>query len=376
MSSPKSVATLSDVAATAVRYQPSVEQFDQDEADTNAGLIETITKIQNKVFEDSGHAMRGVHAKSHGVVLGELRVLDDLPPVLAQGLFSTPGKYPVVMRFSTIPGDVLDDNISVPRGLALKVVGVSGARVAGSEGDVTQDFVLANGPAFAKGHPKGFLSTLKLLAGTTDKAPGLKKALSAVMRGAEKLVESVGGESPTLMTLGGYPEVHILGDEFYSQTPILFGDYMAKVAIKPSSAGVRALRKAPLDLKDKPNGIREGVADFFRASSAEWDLQVQLCTDLESMPIEDASKAWPEDKSPYMTVARISIPAQDSWSAGRVKTVDEAMAFSPWHALASHRPLGAMMRVRKTVYERAVRFRAEHNGTKIAEPRTVADLPQ
>jgi catalase len=374
MSTPAS-SPLTTSGITPVRYDPSMEKLDKDEAETNQGLIDTITKIQHKVYADSHHATRGVHAKSHGVLMGEFRVLENLPAELAQGLFAQPGSYPVVMRFSTIPGDVLDDNVSVPRGLAIKVVGVPGARVSGSEGDVTQDFVFANGPVFPKGHPKGFLSTLKLLAGTTDKAPGLKKVLSSVMRGAEKLLESVGGESPTLMTLGGYPEINILGDDLYSQAPILYGDYMVKVAIKPFSAGLRALRKAKLDLKDKPNGIREAVVDFFRVNAGVWDLQVQLCTDLEAMPIEDASKLWPEDKSPYQSVARIFIAPQDAWSAARVKQVDEEMSFSPWHALAAHRPLGAIMRVRKTVYDTAARFRAEHNQVPVVEPKS-ADLPQ
>lgn len=141
--------------------------------------------------------------------------------------------------------------------------------------DATQDFLFANGAAFAKSSPEGFLSTLRLLAGTTDKAPALKKALSTVMRGAEKLVESVGGKSSTLMTLGGYPEVNILGDEFYSQVPILYGDYMAKVAIKPFSSALRALSQSAIDLKDKPNGIREAVVDFFGSNDGQWDLQVQ-----------------------------------------------------------------------------------------------------
>ena len=35
--------------------------------------------------------MRGVHAKSHGVLIGEFRVLPNLPPVLAQGLFCAAG---------------------------------------------------------------------------------------------------------------------------------------------------------------------------------------------------------------------------------------------------------------------------------------------
>jgi hypothetical protein len=359
-----------------VRYTSSVEKLDEGEFETTQGLIDTITRIQKTVHEDEGHAKRGVHAKSHGVLVGQLTVLGNLPEELAQGMFARPASYPVILRLSTIPGDVLDDEISVPRGLALKVVGVSGERVAGSENDVTQDFVFANGPSFAKSHPKAFLRTLKLLASTTDKAPGLKKALSSVMRGTEKLVESVGGKSPTLMTLGGYPETHILGDDFFTQAPILYGAYMAKVALKPASAALRGLRNAPLDLKNKPHGIRDAVVDFFRRNAGEWDLQAQLCTDLEAMPIEDAATPWPEDKSPYRTVARIVIPSQDAWDAKRVIQVDEKMSFSPWHALAAHRPLGAIMRVRKSVYEAAARFRAETNQVAITEPKTIEDLPR
>ncbi len=363
------------VIKPALKYEPSMEVSGDDEQETNAHLIETIAKIQTKVYGDTGHAMRGVHAKCHGVLVGSLTVLDDLPRELAQGLFSKPGTYPVVLRLSTIPGDILDDNVSVPRGLAIKVGGVSGPRVSGSEADATQDFVFANGAAFAKSSPHGFLSTLKLLAATTDKAPALKKALSTVMRGAERLVESVGGKSPTLMILGGYPEVNILGDEFYSQVPILYGDYIAKLAIKPFSPALRALSASAIDLQDKPDGIREAVAAFFAAGGGEWDLQVQLCTDLKSMPIEDAAKPWPEDESPYQSVARISMPRQDSWSAPRLQAVNDQMSFSPWHALAAHRPLGAVNRVRKTVYEAAVRFRAEHNQEAITEPYSIADLP-
>jgi hypothetical protein len=364
----------STASITPVEFHPSMEKLDNDEAQTTLGLVETITKIQKAVYGDTRHASRGVHAKGHGILVGELRVLDDLPSHLAQGLFAEGGIFPVIMRFSTIPGDLLDDNVSVPRGVALKVIGVRGPRVHGTEGDSTQDFLFANGPAFAKSHPRSFLHTLKLLAGTTDKAPGLKKALSFVMRGVEKAIESVGGESATAMTLGGYPEIHILGDTFFSQAPMLYGNFIAKVSLAPASANVQALAKGPIDLKGRPDGIREAVADFFATRNAEWELRVQLCTDIETMPIEDAAKTWSEDKSPYQTVARLSFPAQNSWSPARVQQVNEEMSFSPWHSLAAHRPLGAVMRVRKQVYEAAARFRAEHNQVSIREPRSVEEI--
>jgi hypothetical protein len=360
--------------ADAVRFQPAFEQVPEDEAETTQGLIDTLTKIQSKVFADSGHAERGVHAKSHGLLRGELTVLDRLAPQLAQGLFATPGSYPVIMRLSTIPGDVLDDAVSTPRGMAIKVIGVRGDRVPGSENDVTQDFLMANGPAFAAPGPKKFLGNLKLLAATTDHAPGLKKVLSSVMRGAEKALESVGGQSSTLMSLGGYPEIHPLGDSYFSQAPILFGAYMAKVCVVPVSASLRTLVKAPVDLKGRPDGLRDAVNAFFSTQTAEWELRAQLCTDLESMPIEDASKVWPEDRSPYIPVARLVFAPQPAWNEERRRIIDESMAFSPWHALAAHRPLGAVMRVRKMVYEVTSRLRAERNGRATQEPREAPNL--
>ncbi len=58
--------------------------------------------------------------------------------------------------------------------------------------------MLVNGPAFATPGPKQFLGSVKLLAATTDKVPGLKKAVSAALRGAEQMVEACRGESALL----------------------------------------------------------------------------------------------------------------------------------------------------------------------------------
>ena len=362
--------------ASPLRYDPSVEHLEKDEAETDAALTKTMLSISETTFRDGGHALRSVHAKSHGLLRGGLRVLDDVPAVLAQGLAAKPGAtYPVAIRLSTVPGDILDDSVSTPRGMALKVVGVEGERLPGSEGDTTQDFVLVNGPAFNAPTAKTFLGNLKLLAATTDKAEGAKKVASAALRGVETVLEAFGHKSPTVTALGGQRETHILGDTFYSQAPLLWGPYMAKVSVAPVSPELTALTDAPLDMNGKPNGIREAVVAFFQQNGGEWELRVQLCTDLDSMPIEDASVPWPEDKSPYLPVARIFVPPQDAWNEARSATVDDGMAFSPWHGLAAHRPIGSIMRARKGAYPASARFRAEHNGRAVAEPKTVLDLP-
>lgn len=359
-----------------LEYRHSYEIEEDGERETIEGMKETLTRIADTTYQDSGHAFRSVHLKSHGILRAELEVFDGLPPVLAQGIFSHAERYSVVMRFSTSPGDELHDKVSTPRGLAIKVIGVDGERLPGSEGDVTQDFVLINGPAFLVPGPKKFLSNLKMLAATTDKVPELKKALSAALRGTEKMVEAVGGESPKLKALGGHPLTHVLGESYFSQVPILYGRHMVKISVVPVSAELAALKGKDINLDDRPNGLREEVVSFFETHTAEWDVRVQFCTDLDSMPIEDASVIWPEEKSPYITVAKLRAAPQLAWSEALRIAVDDGMAFSPWHGIQAHRPLGSVMRVRKEAYELSKAMRALRNGTKLYEPRDLANFPE
>ncbi len=361
-------------AVAALRFEPSFEYPAPDEAETQESIDQTMHMIQQKTFADGGKAIRSVHAKSHGLLVGELVVPEGLPTTLAQGVFARAGRLPVVIRLSTVPGDILPDDISTPRGMSIKIIGTEGARLPGSEDDVTQDFILVNGPSFGSPDARSFARSLKLVAATTDKAEGTKQVLSAVMRGAEKVLESVGGKSATLIALGGHPETNPLGETYYSQVPVLFGDFFGKISARPLSDALKALTHAPVDLDDKPDGLRDAVCAYFAGQGGEWELCVQLCTDIESMPIEDASKVWEEAASPYLAVARIVVPSQPSWSDTRAFAIDEGLAFSPWHGIAAHRPLGSIMRLRRQAYAAAQRFRAEKNQRRLSEPKAIADV--
>jgi hypothetical protein len=366
--------TLLDPPASPIRYEPSFEHFEEGEAETDVALVQTMLGISETTFKDSGRGFRSVHAKSHGLLNGTLHVLAHLSPVFSQGVAAIPKAYPVVIRLSTTPGDILDDSVSTPRAMAVKVIGVEGPRLS-ENGGATQDFVLANGPTFNAPTARKFLSNLKLLAATTDKAESAKKVASAVLRGVESVFEAFGHKSPTVTSLGGQRETHILGETFYSQAPLLWGPYMAKVCVAPISPELQALTDASLPVNGKPNGIREAVVDFFQRNEAEWELRVQLCTDIETMPIEDASALWPEDRSPYIPVARIIVPAQVAWSEAKSAVLDDRLAFSPWQGLSAHRPIGSIMRARRVAYEQSAKVRAERNQCSLIEPKSAADLP-
>ncbi|EJL34175.1 catalase family protein [Novosphingobium sp. AP12] len=360
--------------ATPIRYQPSVEKSEADEAETIKGLSEQLHGIQETTLKDFGHAIRAVHAKGHAIVRGRLTVLDGLPVHLAQGVFAAPGAYDAILRFSTLPGDILDDSVSVPRGLALKILDVAGDRLPGSEAASSQDFVLVNGPAFASATPKAFLANLKMLASTTDKAEGLKKAFSATLQAVDAVLETVGIASPTVQTLGGAPNTHPLGETYYTQTPFRYGDYIAKINVAPVSPNLTALTGDKVETSDRPDALREIIRETMIEAGGEWELRVQLCTDLDTMPIEDASKVWDEKASPYVVVARIRVEPQISWEHGTSDHLEDGLSFGPWHGITAHQPLGGVNRARNSTYAKSADFRGQRNGCPIREPKSLAEL--
>lgn len=344
-----------------LEFTPAVEVIEPDEAKVQAELTETLLTISRTTLKDEHEALRSVHAKSHGLLKASVTVPQGLPAVLAQGLFAKPGRHGALIRFSTSPGDLLPDSVSTPRGVAIRVLDVEGPMLPGAQPGV-QDFLLVTGKAFGAPTAAAFLKNLKMLAGTTDKAEGAKVALSAAFRGLESVVEAVGGESATLKQLGGYPATQILGESFFSQAPIRFGDYIAKIALVPVSPELTALTDQPLDLDEHYDALRQSVRSFFAGHGGRWEIRAQLCTGLEEMPVEDASVPWPEDKSPYITVAVLEAPMQESYSDDAVAAIDKGTAFSPWNGLAAHQPLGGVNRARRVPYQESARFRLGQNG--------------
>jgi hypothetical protein len=357
-----------------VRFDPSVETIAPDEQETLKTLEGSFQEILETTSQDYGHAVRSVHAKAHGIARGTFTVADDLPAELAQGIFARPGTHEAVIRISTNAGDILDDSVSLPRGLALKVLDVEGARLPGSEGDTTQDFIMVNGPAFSAPDAKAFAKNLKLLAKTTDRFEGVKKAMSATFRVVESALEAVGGQSATLQTLGGAKPVHPLGETYYSQTPFRYGDYIAKVALFPVSPSITRLTGDTVDITSRPDALREVLRDELIEHGGTWEFRVQLNTDLETMPIEDASVVWDEAESPFVTVATLEIPPQLSWEHGVTDRTDDALSYSIWHGITAHQPLGGVNRARNETYKQSADFRGNFNGCPMHEPTKLSEL--
>lgn len=359
--------------ASPISFDPSVEQSQPDEAQTVQDLEATLKTILDTTTKDYGRAVRSVHAKGHGLLRGKLTVLSGLSPELAQGLFAQAGDYEAILRISTAPGDILEDAVSAPRGIGLKILGVSGERLPGSD-DGDQDFLMVNGPVFGAPTPAAFLKNLKLLAATTDKAEGLKKAWSATLRVLEGAIEAVGGSSVLLSQLGGAPEVHPLGEIFFSQTAYRYGAYIAKFSLAPISAGLTEVTGTKVNVNDRPDALREDVRETIVEQGGVWELRVQLCRDLKKMPVEDPTQPWAEEDSPFLPVAMLRVEPQDTWEHGRSDREEDALSFSPWHGLAAHQPLGAVNRARRDTYEFSASYRSRTNGCPMHQIKRLEDL--
>lgn len=173
----------------------------------------------------------------------------------------------------------------------------------------------------------------------------------------------------------GHSRVHPMAEAYFTQAPIRFGDYIAKLAVVPVAPAQASLSDRDIGVAKDPNALRTATVNYLRDHDAEYEIRVQLCTDLKKMPVENASKEWREDESPYRTVARLHLPQQDAFSNARRTYIDEALSFCPTHSLAAHRPLGSIMRARMKAYPVMSHLRRQTNGKSLTEPRSIDEVP-
>jgi hypothetical protein len=173
----------------------------------------------------------------------------------------------------------------------------------------------------------------------------------------------------------GHPATNPLGETFSTVAPLRFGDYFGKIALVPVSKNLVDLCGKALEHARDWNALKETIVKFFATETAIWELRVQLCTDLEKMPVEKADVEWDEEASPYLAVAQVTVAPQDAYSDARRVFVDEQMSFNPWHCLAAHRPLGNVMRARFKAYQASAKFRHAAEGRATVEPKSIVELP-
>ena len=256
-------------------YERSIEQPRADEAET----IKTIVASIERTSRSSSAALRQQHAKSHGFLRGEL-IVYDLPDHLRQGIFATPRTYPIIVRLSTAFGEIRSDRVRRPRGMAIKVLGVSGPKALTDDKSSNQDFLLVNHKSYFS-DAAAYLNAQRIFEVQPIFPDFAIRALGFVSRIMVKL-KSTGVPIPMLANALADPGANIIGETFYSEGALRFGDYVARLAATPVSDAARGLTGQPAYHDD--DELLHSVVDFFSKNSAEYELRAQLCVDLQRTP--------------------------------------------------------------------------------------------
>lgn len=136
------------------------------------------------------------------------------------------------------------------------------------------------------------------------------------------------------------------------------------------SAG-RAIH-SKLDLRSGPDVFGPALVGELQASAFDFDLQVQLCTDLTTMPVNETTVEWPETLSPFVTVGRVHLPRQDISGSKNFEKTD-AISFNQWRVTEEHRPLGEIMNVRR-IYSASAKLRRMLNHQPQTEPTSANEV--
>ena len=150
------------------------------------------------------------------------------------------------------------------------------------------------------------------------------------------------------------------------------GDYIAKIRLAPVAENTTRVIHRELDLRSRPDVFYSTLVDELQASAFDFDLQVQLCTDLEVMPVNETTVEWPDKLSPFVTVGRVHVPRQDISGTENLEKTD-ALAFNQWRVTEPHRPLGEIMQVRR-IYSASARLRRTLNHQPQAEPKSADEV--
>ncbi|WP_324680424.1 catalase family protein [Hymenobacter sp. GOD-10R] len=366
---------MATLPTTYVRYADGVEEPQPNEEQLTDETVASMGRLNRFMFEKHRHAIRDAHAKSHGVLRGELHLYPHLPEHLAQGLFAQVRTYPVIIRLSSAPGAIGSDKQSTFKGMAVKILGVEGPKFLPDQaGELTQDFLLVSDPVIPTGDIKSYHDMQLKLEQFAHTPEAVQEAVATVSRLANKALNAVGVD-PQINPLGpGHPHYHLLGETYHSMGAFRYGDYVAKLSAAPHSANLQELIGKEVAVTDDSTW-RDLVVDFFRSQGAEYELRAQLCTDLTTMPVEDASVAWPAEQSPYQPIGKLVIPAQEAYSPARRVFADDVLSFNPFHCLPAHQPLGSINRARLKAYEASSAYRHHMNAQPRREPRDIQELP-
>jgi hypothetical protein len=297
---------------------------------------EQISADEAERFQRQGEAIRAAHALKNArygkgrflhrkpVVTAEARldIADDLPAHARHGVFASPGSKKALVRLSNGAFDVQANARPDIRGFALRILDVEGEAALGGTTD-HQDFLLINHDSFASKDSDEFVEFATLAA------HGQASAIWTLFR-THGLAATI-SRLKTLAAVIGKPFAGFAAERFNTVLPHRIGPYAAKLLLVPTAPSAMTSKDPGADIMAKLN-----------AGPIEYRLCLQFYTDETSTPLEDHRKVWDEGVSSLIEVGRLTL-----LKAGPDL---ESLKFDPWGGLEDHRPLGEIMRARKSAY--------------------------
>jgi catalase len=304
-----------------------------------ADFMKQIQQVQTKQSEKKEQPIqRGFHAKAHGCFYGKFELLADRDERTKFGVFAKEYEsWPIWARFSNGVGWKQADDELDARGLAIKLMGVQGAKNIDAEKE-TQDFLMTNSASPVGKNAIEFMEFAH-------------KNVNGVLSGVFFALAHPRTAAPALLFNTNAID-SMVNEQFWSGGAFHLGAHQSvKFTTKPCEGTVK---RKPQD-DDDPDYLQKDLA-LAGKSGLCYTFYVQLQVNAKDTPIENAAKVWDEDISPLLPVGRLIFPAQDSTKA-ELKDFCQQLSFNPWHGLFAHRPMGHINRARRFVYESSKQFR-------------------
>jgi hypothetical protein len=338
-----------------VRYTPDVESADPDFEQNLQTVLAQMKRHMQASFpaEGIGLVVRDAHAKGYGLARGEVEILAGLPVAYAQGIYATPGRHEAMIRFSNGTNHTGADRfLGNIVGIGLKIFGIEGPTLLEDEPDShTFDYAMINNPTFFANTIEHYVFIQSLFApiGTVPPPNETPEERRAKMyrflhdwvtgKGTLPPEEWAWEELGAFLQLVQIKPINLLLSTYWTMGAVRHGDYIAKVRVAPVPEFAELVMQRTLDPTAAPQVLRPALVAELRERPYEFDIQVQLCTDLDQMPVEDVTVRWPEALSPFVTVAKLRLPQQDIGGDDNIREMD-ATSMTAWRVTEAHRPLG------------------------------------
>ncbi len=285
-----------------VRYSPDVEQEEPDFEQTLQQVIDDMKQHMRGSLktEGIGLVVRNAHAKGYGLARGEFEILSGMPNEYAQGIYAKPGRHEAMVRFSNGTNHVGSDRFLGPiTGIGLKIFGIEGKTLLEDEPDShTFDYALINQPVFFVNTLAHYVFIQSVFANLGLPPPANltpEERQAALHRVLYNFVTGKGTLPPeqwaweelgTFLQIAQTKPVNLLLSTYWTMGAVRHGDYVAKVRVAPVQSFADRVEQRALDLTSAEQVFRPALVAELRKQPYEFDIQVQLCTDLAQMPVE------------------------------------------------------------------------------------------